>query len=195
MIKRLFDIGASFIGLILLLPVFVILGLLVRIIMGKPVLFKQERVGRYGLPFVIYKFRTMRESHHGGYVSIKGESRITPLGGILRKFKLDELPELYNVLIGNMSFVGPRPNLREYTDQLNSEERKILQLRPGITGPATLKYAEEEEILSTIQDPQTYHDKVIWPDKVRIDLDYFHNRTFLCDMEILIRTVFRITAP
>ncbi len=158
--------------------------------MPGPVLFKQVRAGRKGRPFTICKFRTMSLNHNGNTISVKGESRITPLGAILRKYKLDELPELWNVLKGDMSFVGPRPDMPEYASRLTGEERQILELRPGITGPATLEYANEEEILASVPDPQKYNDEVIWPDKVRKNLQYYHNHSFAGDLKIILKTLF-----
>ncbi len=188
--KRCFDILASFFGLILLSPVFLVIALIIRLGMQGPVIFAQERTGRKGKPFTIYKFRTMTLNHGGSTISVKGESRITPIGAKLRKYKLDELPELWNVLIGDMSFVGPRPDMPEYLEKLVDEEKKILELRPGITGPATLKYANEEEILTSVDEPKKYNEEVIWPDKVRINLDYYHSRTFFGDIIIILKTVF-----
>lgn len=190
-IKRIFDIVTSFIGLVVLSPVFLIVTVLIIFKMPGPVIFKQRRSGRGGKTFTIYKFRTMSVYHEGGSVSVKGESRITPLGAILRKYKLDELPELWNVFIGDMSFVGPRPDVPEYYEKLEGEERKILELRPGITGPATLKYADEEELLASVPDPKKYNDEVLWPDKVRINLEYYYNRSFWGDVEIILKTIFR----
>ncbi len=190
MIKRIFDIVASFIGLILLSPVLFLIAVIIKTKMQGLVLFSQKRAGRYGKSFTIYKFRTMIPDHKGGTISIKGENRITPLGATLRKYKLDELPELWNVLIGDMSLVGPRPDMPEYANKLVGEERKVLELRPGITGPASLKYANEEEILASVPDPQKYNDMVLWPDKVRINLEYYHNRNFTGDLLIIIRTIF-----
>ncbi len=188
--KRCFDILASFLGLLILSPVLLTIALIIKLGMKGPVIFSQERTGRKGKPFTMYKFRTMTLNHGGSTISVKGESRITPLGAILRKYKFDELPELWNVLIGHMSFVGPRPDMPEYFKKLRGEEKKILELRPGITGPATLKYADEEEILASVNDPQRYNDEIIWPDKVRINLDYYHNRTFFGDIAIILKTVF-----
>ena len=187
--KRSFDIVASFFGLILLSPVFLIIILLMKLRMPGPVFFCQKRTGRYGKPFSICKFRSMTVDHGGNTTSIKGESRITQFGAKLRKYKLDELPELWNVLIGDMSFVGPRPDTSEYTDRLMGKERLILELRPGITGPATLKYANEEELLACVPDPQKYTDEVIWPDKVRLNLQYYNSRSFFGDLLIIIRTL------
>lgn len=188
--KSLFDRGASFFGLILLFPVLLVVALLIRIKMpGGPVIFKQERVGRYGRLFIMYKFRSMTVAHSGSSVSVKGESRITPLGAKLRKYKLDELPELWNVLIGDMSFVGPRPDVPGYADNLKGDDRRMLLLKPGITGPASLKYRNEEELLAEQEDPQKYNDEVLFPDKVRINIEYLDNWSFWDDIKIIIYTV------
>ena len=188
--KSLFDHGASFFGLILLFPVLLVVALLIRIKMpGGPVIFKQERVGRYGRLFIMYKFRSMTVAHSGSSVSVKGESRITPLGAKLRKYKLDELPELWNVLIGDMSFVGPRPDVPGYADNLEGDDRRMLQLKQGITGPASLKYRNEEELLAEQEDPQKYNDEELFPDKVRINIEYLDNWSFWHDIKIIIYTV------
>ena len=153
--KFLFDRIVSFFGLIVLFPVMLIVALLIRIKMpGGPVLFKQKRVGKDGKLFTMVKFRTMTVNHGGSSVSVAGENRITPLGAKLRKYKLDELPELWNVLVGDMSFVGPRPDVPGYADQLQGEDREVLKLRPGITGPASLKYRDEEEQIAEFIEQQ-----------------------------------------
>lgn len=154
-LKFLFDRLASLVGLLALWPVLVIVALLIRIKMpGGPVLFKQKRVGKDGKLFTMVKFRTMTVNHGGSSVSVAGENRITPLGATLRKYKLDELPELWNVLKGDMSFVGPRPDVPGYADQLQGDERDVLKLRPGITGPASLKYRDEEEQIAEFINKQ-----------------------------------------
>ena len=178
-------------GLLVLWPIFIVIAILIKVRMPGPILFNQKRVGRLGKLFTIHKFRSMTVGHGGSTISIKGESRITPLGAKLRKYKLDELPELWNVLKGDMSFVGPRPDTAEFFERLRGEEKKIWELRPGITGPASLKYANEEELLSTVTDPHKYNDEVIWPDKVRMNLDYYHHRTFFSDISIILKTIFR----
>ena len=189
-IKYLFDRIASFIGLIVLSPIMLIVAILIRIKMpGGPVIFKQERVGKDGRLFTMVKFRAMTVNHGGSSVSVAGENRITPLGAKLRKYKLDELPELWNVLKGDMSFVGPRPDVPGYADQLRGEEREVLKLRPGITGPASLKYRNEEEILATVDNPQQYNDSIIFPDKVRINRYYLHHYSFWMDIRIILATV------
>jgi len=189
LLKRIFDITASFLGLIILLPLYIIIAVLIKILMPGPVIFSQVRAGRFGQPFTIYKFRTMYVNHNGNCISVKGEKRITPLGTILRKYKLDELPELWNVLKGDMSFVGPRPDMPEYALRLKDDEKLVLNLRPGITGPASIKYAMEEELLANESDPQKYNDEVIWPDKVRINIDYYRSHTFIGDIKLIIKTI------
>ena len=189
--KWLFDRIMSFVGLIVLCPLLLIVAILIRVKMpGGPVLFRQKRVGKDGKLFTMVKFRSMSVSHGGSSVSVAGESRITPLGAKLRKYKLDELPELWNVLVGDMSFVGPRPDVPGYADKLVGEDRVILKLRPGITGPASLKYRNEEELLAGVDDPQTYNDTVIFPDKVRINKEYYYNWSFRKDIRYILQTVF-----
>lgn len=190
MLKEIFDRTMAVLGLILFMPLMLVLAILIAVKMpGAPVLFRQERVGQYGKIFTLVKFRTMVPSHSGSSVSVAGESRITPLGAVLRKYKLDELPELWNVLRGDMSFVGPRPDVPGYADKLTGNDRDILRLKPGITGPATLKYRHEEELLAAQSDPGRYNDEVIFPDKVRINLSYLTNRTFMGDIRIILDTL------
>lgn len=157
--------------------------------MPGPVMFKHQRVGRHGKLFTMYKFRTMVVDHGGSSVSVAGESRITALGAKLRRYKLDELPELWNVLKGDMSFVGPRPDVPGYADVLEGDDRVILKLRPGITGPASLKYRNEEELLAQQAEPLKYNDEVIYPDKVRINLYYYYNYSFAKDIKMIVCTV------
>lgn len=188
--KTIFDRIISLIGILLLSPLYLIIAVLIKLKMpGGPVLFRQKRIGQYGKSFTMYKFRTMKVAHSGSSVSVKGETRITPLGAKLRKYKLDELPELWNVFIGDMSFVGPRPDVPGYADKLEGDDRKILLLKPGITGPASLKYRNEEELLAEKDDPVTYNDEVIFPDKVRINLNYLKHWNFFLDIRIIIYTV------
>lgn len=190
MIKWTFDRLMAFIGLCILWPLLIVVALLIKIKMpGGPVIFKQKRVGRNGKLFTMYKFRSMTIGHSGSSVSVAGESRITPLGAKLRKYKLDELPELWNVLIGDMSFVGPRPDVPGYADTLKGEDREVLKLRPGITGPASLKYRDEEELLAKQIDPQKYNDEVIFPDKVRINKYYLRHYSFIKDIQMIFCTV------
>lgn len=189
-LKFIFDRVMAFVGLLLLWPVLVVVGILIKIRMPDgAVIFCQKRVGRHGRLFTMYKFRTMEAGQEGSSVSVAGESRITPLGAVLRRYKLDELPELWNVLIGDMSFVGPRPDVPGYADELQGEDRAILELRPGITGPASLKYRDEEEMLATLPEPKEYNDKVIFPDKVRINLYYLRHYSFESDIKIIFCTI------
>jgi lipopolysaccharide/colanic/teichoic acid biosynthesis glycosyltransferase len=190
--KRIFDVVVSFIGLVLISPILLVIALMIKVYMPGPVLFRQVRAGRYGRAFTIFKFRTMIPNHHGSTVSISGENRITPLGAVLRKYKLDELPELWNVIRGDMSLVGPRPDMPEYAERLKGEDRLILELRPGITGPASIAFASEEELLSTVEEPQRYNDEVIWPEKVRINLQYYKSRSMVGDFLIIMNTIFKI---
>lgn len=191
-VKFIFDRLVALIGLLLLWPVFVVVMVLIKIKMPGPVLFVQERVGRYGRLIKVHKFRSMRVKEAGDIdtgVAAAEVNRITPLGEKLRKYKLDELPELWDVFIGNMSFVGPRPDIPGYADKLEGEDREILELRPGITGPASLKYRNEEEILANVDDPQKYNDEIIYPDKVRLNRYYLHHYSFWMDIKMIIATV------
>ena len=190
-IKYVFDRVVSLIGLVIIWPLLIIIALLIKNKMpGGPIFFIQERVGKGGRLFKMCKFRSMTVNHSGSTVSVAGESRITPFGATLRRFKLDELPEIWNVLKGDMSFVGPRPDVPGYADALVGEDREVLKLRPGITGPASLKYRNEEEFLATVDNPQQYNDKIIFPDKVRINRYYLHHYSFWMDIKIIIATVF-----
>ena len=203
-LKFLFDRIVSFIGLLFLWPVLVVVAILVKVKMpGGPAFFVQKRVGRGGKLFKCHKFRTMTMKHSGSSVSVAGDSRITPLGAKLRHYKLDELPELWDVLIGKMSFVGPRPDVPGYADQLQGDDRDVLKLRPGITGPATLKYRLEDEMIAEYvaqrqkegdtRDAQViaveYNDTVIYPDKVRLNCYYYRNYSFVKDIQMIFCTV------
>lgn len=189
-LKKIFDFTASMFGLLILFPFLIVIWVLIKVKMpGGPAIFKQKRVGQHGKLFTMYKFRSMTVSHGGSFISVKGENRITPLGAVLRKYKLDELPELWNVLIGDMSFVGPRPDVPGYADKLEGDDRRILLLKPGITGPASLKYRNEEELLSDQEDPIEYNDKVIFPDKVKINLEYLDNWSFWGDIKLIFETI------
>ena len=203
-LKWIFDRLASLIGLLVLWPVLLVVAILVKVKMpGGPAIFTQKRVGKNGKLFTCHKFRTMTVKHHGSTVSVAGDARITPFGAILRHYKLDELPGLWDVLIGNMSFVGPRPDVPGYADKLLGDDRDVLKLRPGITGPATLKYRLEDEMISDyvakcqaegdsrpMQEIATeYNDKVIYPDKVRINCYYYRHYSFFKDIEMIVATV------
>lgn len=202
--KWIFDRLVALIGLLFLWPVLLVVAIMIKVKMpGGPVFFVQKRVGRGGKLFSCHKFRTMTINHNGSTVSVAGDSRITSFGATLRHYKLDELPELWDVLIGNMSFVGPRPDVPGYADKLEGDERDVLKLRPGITGPATLKYRLEDEMISeyvakkqaegdtrSIQEIATeYNDTVIYPDKVRLNCYYYHHYSFIKDIEMIFATV------
>lgn len=203
-LKWIFDRMVSFVGICLLWPVILIVAILVKVKMpGGPVFFTQIRVGKGGKLFTCHKFRTMMVNHSGSTISVAGDSRITPFGAKLRHYKIDELPGLWDVLIGNMSFVGPRPDVPGYADKLTGEDRKLLNLRPGITGPATLKFRLEDEMIfeyvahkqkngdkrSSQEIAQDYNDKVIYPEKVRINKYYYEHYSFIKDIQIIICTV------
>lgn len=216
-LKWIFDRVVALLGLAVLWPVLVVTAILVKVKMpGGPAFFVQKRVGRNGKLFKCHKFRTMTVNHNGSTVSVAGDSRITPFGAKLRHYKLDELPGLWDVLIGNMSFVGPRPDVPGYADRLSGEDRDVLKLRPGITGPATLKYRVEDEMIagfvsdikagrneqvkafdelpdfSSMGDQEIavwYNDNVIYPDKVRLNCYYYRHYSFIKDIEMIFATV------
>ena len=192
MTKRAFDIILSIFAIFLLFPSFLVVSFLIVIDSGFPIFFLQKRIGRDAKEFNIIKFRTMKTNNENITITVSDDSRITRIGKYLRKTKIDELPEILNVLFGQMSFVGPRPDVKGYADKLKGANRKILALRPGITGPASLKYYNEEYILSQKSNPKKYNDEVIFPDKVKINMDYFHNRSFFLDLKIIFATIFRV---
>lgn len=192
MIKRFFDLTSSFIGILVLLPLMLVISIVIKLDSKGPVFFKQKRVGKDGKLFTMIKFRSMSIVQKSkSTVSVKGDVRITKVGAFIRKYKFDELPELWNVLVGQMSIVGPRPDVKGFADELQGEDRLILELRPGITGPASLKYANEEELLSHQENPEKYNNEVIFPDKVRINLDYYYNQNLILDLKIIFATIFR----
>lgn len=203
-LKWLFDRIVSLSGLLILWPLLLVVAILIKVKMpGGPVFFVQKRVGKDGELFNCHKFRTMSVKHNGSTVSVAGDSRITPLGAKLRHYKLDELPGLWDVLIGKMSFVGPRPDVPGYADKLTGDDRDVLKLRPGITGPATLKYRLEDEMIAEYvngklaggdsRDAQTiaqeYNDTVIYPDKVRLNCYYYRHYSFVKDIQMIFSTV------
>lgn len=215
--KWLFDRIVAFFGLLFLWPVLVVVTVLVKVKMpGGPAFFVQKRVGRNGKLFNCHKFRTMTVKHNGSTVSVAGDSRITPFGAKLRHYKIDELPGLWDVFVGNMSFVGPRPDVPGYADKLVGDDRDVLKLRPGITGPATLKYRLEDEMIagfvadikagrneqvktisslpdfSSMSDQEIavwYNDNVIYPDKVRLNCYYYRHYSFIKDIQMIFATV------
>ncbi len=182
-IKRGFDLSVSVIAIPLLIVPLIILWIGASLSTGKNGLYYQLRIGRYGKPFYLLKLRSLKGSDHEDIVAIRQQQ--TPFGAWLRETRLDELPQLFNVLVGEMSLVGPRPDVPGYADTLSGPDRDILQLRPGITGPATLKYKNEDQLLSRVQDPNQYNDRVIWPDKVQINRKYQQEWSFLKDLRYL----------
>ena len=191
--KRLVDIFFSLFGIVTLLPLFILLSILIKSTSKGPVFYVQTRVGQAGKLFKMIKFRTMYEfTGSNNMITFEGDPRVTKLGVHLRKYKLDELPELINVFLGDMSIVGPRPDVPGYADKLVGINRNILKLKPGITGPASLKYLNEEVILAKQDNPKLYNDKVIYPDKIKINLDYYNNQSIWLDIKIIFATIFRI---
>ena len=203
-LKWIFDRIVALVGLLFLWPVLLVVAILVKVKMpGGPAFFVQKRVGKGGKLFNCHKFRSMTVKHNGSTVSVAGDSRITPFGATLRHYKLDELPGLWDVLIGNMSFVGPRPDVPGYADKLTGDDRDVLKLRPGITGPATLKYRLEDEMIAEyvakkqaegdtrpMQEIATeYNDQVIYPDKVRLNCYYYRHYSFVKDIQMILCTV------
>lgn len=186
-LKRAFDIVFSMLGLLMLWPVILITSLIARFDTKASGFFRQTRVGRHGHLFDVIKLRTMKDIK-GTTVTTQNDARITKWGAFFRRWKLDELPQLWNVLKGEMSFVGPRPDIPGYLDRLSGENRVLLELRPGITGPATLKYRDEEKMLAQVDDAESYNDKVIWPDKVIINVEYYHNWSMKADLGYILRT-------
>ena len=188
--KWVFDRVGALLGILLFWWFIMLLVILVRIKMpGGPALFRQKRIGEGGKIFTIVKLRTMTPNHGGNSMTVAGEKRITPFGAKLRRWKLDELPQLWNVLVGDMSFVGPRPDVPGYADQLQGPDREVLRLKPGITGPATLKYRDEEELLAGVPNPLQFNDEVIFPDKVRLNRYYLHHYSFCTDMRMIVATL------
>lgn len=187
--KRAFDIVCAALGLLVLSPVLLLCALLVGLTSPGGVLFRQERIGRNGVPFTIYKFRSMRKDNAGLKISTSSDSRITPVGRVLRKTKLDELPQLWNVLKGDMSFVGPRPEVREYTDLYTDEQRQVLLLRPGITGLASIRYRNENDLLSASTDPNRTYIEEVMPAKLALDLEYIPRACVSYDVRLILETL------
>ena len=190
-LKRTVDVMAAGGGLVLLAPVLVLLALMVKWTSPGPVFFGQERVGRGGRNFRILKFRTMvaDAERRGLHITAGGDPRITPVGRFLRRYKMDELPQLWNVLAGDMSLVGPRPEVAKYVALYSPEQRRVLEVRPGITDPASLAYRHEEALLAQAADPERFYVETVMPAKLRINLDYINHRTFVRDFAVLLRTL------
>jgi lipopolysaccharide/colanic/teichoic acid biosynthesis glycosyltransferase len=187
--KRLFDIALSITLLIILLPVFVTLSLIIKLTSVGPAFYRQKRIGFGGQLFNIYKFRTMYLNNSSVCITLTRDPRITPVGKILRKMKIDELPQLWNILKGEMSFVGPRPDVTGYSDHLTGSDRIIWTVRPGLTGADSLVYRNEAIILDNQPNPQQYYNTTLWPDKVRINIQYIQNQSFWLDLLIIVATI------
>ncbi len=190
MLKRCFDLLMSGLGLLVLSPLFVLMALWIKCDSKGPVFYRQVRVGRHGKDFRLFKFRSMRVgSDCKGLITVGGhDPRITRSGYFIRKYKLDELPQLINVFIGDMSLVGPRPEVRKYVDLYTPEQRHVLDVRPGITDPASIRYRNENELLGAADDPERYYVDVILPDKLRLNLDYVARHSFGHDLSIIFQT-------
>lgn len=187
--KRAFDVICSVLGLLALSPVLLICAALVGLTSPGGVLFRQERIGKAGVPFTIYKFRSMRQDNRGLKITTSGDSRITPIGKVLRKTKLDELPQLWNVLRGDMSFVGPRPEVREYTELYDEEQRQVLLVRPGITGLASVRFRNENELLDASDDPNRTYIEEVMPQKLVLDLEYIPHASVIYDIRLILETL------
>lgn len=192
--KRLFDIVFSLLGLIILLPLFIVVGLLIKFTSSGPIFYMQTRVGINGTDFKLFKFRTMVvDADKKGLLTVGGrDPRVTSIGYYLRKFKIDELPQLINVLFGTMSFVGPRPEVRNYVDLYSEEQKKVLTITPGITDYASLEYFNENDLLSKTEDPEQVYIKEVMPAKLKLNLKYMKEAGFFTDLKIIFRTIARI---
>ncbi len=196
MLKRLFDIVASGCGLIVLSPLFIILAIWIKLDSKGPVFYRQVRVGRGNRDFRLYKFRSMRVgADKQGLITVGGrDPRITRSGYFIRKYKLDEFPQLINVFVGDMSLVGPRPEVRKYVDMYTAEQLRVLSVRPGITDLASIRYRNENELLEQAEDPDSYYEQVIMQDKLRINLEYVDNHSFVNDIKLIFMTFWEIVA-
>ena len=193
-VKRLFDLSLSILGIALLLPLMGLISLAIVLFEGRPVLFRQHRVGRGGGLFTILKFRTMRPSSPGPQITPDGDPRVYAFGAFLRRTKLDELPQLFNVLCGDMSFVGPRPEVERYVALYSEKQREVLRFTPGITDPASLKYRNESRLLGGVSDPERLYIDRILPDKIEIYLAYARRATVWSDLRLIILTLFAVIA-
>ena len=192
-IKRIFDFVVSLLGVIILSPIFIIVSIAIKMDSKGDILFLQKRVGRYGKEFNIYKFRTMVTDAEklGKQITVGNDSRITKVGSFLRKFKIDELPQLFNVLKGDMSLVGPRPEVPKYVNLYNEEQKKVLNVRPGITDMASLRYKDENEILGKVDNPEEYYINVIMKDKLSLNLEYIEKSNVFFDIYLIVKTIIK----
>jgi lipopolysaccharide/colanic/teichoic acid biosynthesis glycosyltransferase len=195
--KRLFDILFSFIGILLLQPFFIAVAILIKVDSKGPVFFRQERIGRNFKRFIIYKFRTMvvDAEKKGLGITSGGDNRITRIGRMLRKFKIDELPQLYNVLKGDMSLVGPRPEVIKYVEWYKDDYERILSIRPGITDVSSMTFRNEESILQGVDNPESYYVHVLLPEKMRLGREYIQNVSFFYDVKLILKTLYKVVFP
>jgi lipopolysaccharide/colanic/teichoic acid biosynthesis glycosyltransferase len=192
-VKRIFDLTFSLLGLIICSPIFIMVPIFIKLDSKGPVFFRQERVGKNFKPFKIYKFRTMRHEpeEKGPMITVSGDRRVTEVGRFLRQYKVDELPQLFNVLKGEMSFVGPRPEVKEYVQLFKKDYKKLLRIRPGITDPASIKYADEERVLSSSENWEEEYKKRILPEKIDLSLQYVEQHNIMTDLKIILKTLLK----
>ncbi|MCF6351352.1 MAG: sugar transferase [Flavobacteriaceae bacterium] len=190
LVKRFFDLFFSILGILILTFPILVLAILATLATKNNGIFIQKRIGMHAEPFYILKLRTMINSDSKDNITLKNDPRITKFGKLLRKYNLDELPQIYNVFIGNMSFVGPRPDVKGYADILQGDDKVILNIKPGITGPATLKFKNENEILSIKSNPKKYNDEILWKEKVEINKNYIKNWSLKNDLKYILKTLF-----
>lgn len=192
-VKRIFDFLVSLLGIIILSPIFIIVSIAIKLDSKGNILFLQKRVGRYGKEFNIYKFRTMVTDAEklGKQITIGKDNRITRVGAFLRKFKIDELPQLFNVLKGDMSLVGPRPEVPKYVSLYTEEQKKVLNVRPGITDIASLRYKDENDILGKVDNPEEYYINVIMKDKLNLNLEYIEKSNIIFDIYLIVKTILK----
>jgi lipopolysaccharide/colanic/teichoic acid biosynthesis glycosyltransferase len=193
MIKRIFDFISSFFFLFLFFPFFILLSILIKIDSKGPIFFTQIRVGKNNKDFLLLKFRTMKVAQeNSSLITIGNDNRITNIGNILRKYKLDELPQLINILKGEMSVVGPRPEVRKYVDMYSSSQLEVLSVKPGLTDPSSIKFSNESELLGTAANPEKYYTETLMPLKIEISLNYVRTQTFVGDLRIIFQTFSKI---
>jgi lipopolysaccharide/colanic/teichoic acid biosynthesis glycosyltransferase len=192
--KRIFDLFFSFLGILFLLPIYIIIAILIKIDSNGDILYKQERIGKNGIPFYVFKFRTMIPNafSKGALTVGSRDPRVTNIGFYLRKYKLDELPQLFNVFLGEMSFVGPRPEVKKYTDLYNAEQKKVLSVAPGITDYASIKFRNENDLLSESDDPEKLYIDQIMPEKLNLNLKYINDNNVFKDIKIIFNTFYTI---
>lgn len=192
-IKRIFDFLASLLGIIILSPILLVVAIAIKIDSKGNILFMQKRIGKNGVPFYIYKFRTMVSDAEkiGKQITVGKDNRITKVGAFLRKYKIDELPQLFNVLKGDMSLVGPRPEVPKYVDLYTESEKRVLEVRPGITDLASLRYKDENDILGNVDNPEEYYINVIMKDKLKLNLEYIEKSNLIFDISLIFKTIIK----